>query len=101
MVPRYKDKGGNGGRTGECGGGEPRRLDNSRMCRKLYESGVKRGRVVDVCEAVDYSAAESVAGILLTACGGDITGGDALALLAARHPIFRDQPAAEFDRAVE
>ena len=51
--------------------------------------------------AVVYSPAESVAGILLTACGGDITGGDALALLAARHPIFRDHSAAEFDRAVE
>lgn len=48
-----------------------------------------------------YSAAESVAGILLTACGSDAGGGDALALLAARHPIFRDRPAAEFDRAVE
>jgi hypothetical protein len=49
----------------------------------------------------DYSPAESVAGILLTACGGDTTGADALALLAARHPIFRDKSAAEFDRAVE
>ncbi|MEO6341449.1 MAG: hypothetical protein ABIO39_15510 [Caulobacteraceae bacterium] len=52
-------------------------------------------------EVATYSPAEAVAGILLTACGGDGTGGDALALLAARHPIFRDHPAAEFDRAVE
>ena len=49
----------------------------------------------------EYSPAESLAGILLTACGGEATGGDALALLAARHPIFRDQPLAVFDRAVE
>ena len=48
-----------------------------------------------------YSPAESVAGILLAACGGDAAGGDALALLAARHPLFRDQPPAEVDRAVE
>ena len=59
------------------------------------------GRFVRSGRAEAYSPAESVAGILLTACGGDTTGGDALALLAARHPIFRDQPAAEFDRAVE
>jgi hypothetical protein len=51
--------------------------------------------------AADYSPAESVAGILLTACGGDAMGGDALALLGARHPMFRDRPPAEFDRALE
>ena len=51
--------------------------------------------------AAGYSPAESVAGVLLAACGGDITEGAAQALLAVRHPIFIGQPAAEFDLAVE